>query len=340
MKGLGTGGEQWSSVLTQYCDGVAVGAQTCPASNTQHVAYPTGGALAGVWADEGTPSPQQATAHQLAQEAVSAAAHFGNTTATSNRDAQYVIVSPTGTDPDGWLGGGFCAWHDYNGDSTLKGGGPVPSPYGDIAFTNLPYVPDQGAICGQNYVNSGSAGTLDGVSVIEGHEYAETSTDQNPPGGWTGFFGAEDGDKCIWIPPGTPGGSFDLNTAHGTFAMQTTWANEGNGGNGACEASGDTVTVTNPGPQSSYRGYLATLQITAASSYGYPLLTYQATGLPPGLIINSSTGLIRGIPRFGADPPITYPVTVTVTDASGAQGSASFTWSVEWIRFCKPTTCS
>src|SRR5215469_8543504 len=33
-KGLGTGGELWSGVMTQYCDGVAVGAQTCPASNT------------------------------------------------------------------------------------------------------------------------------------------------------------------------------------------------------------------------------------------------------------------------------------------------------------------
>ena len=45
MKGLGTGNELWSGVMTQYCDGVATGAQTCPASNTQHVAYPTGGAL-------------------------------------------------------------------------------------------------------------------------------------------------------------------------------------------------------------------------------------------------------------------------------------------------------
>ena len=40
FKGLGTNGELWSGVMTQYCDGVAVGAQSCPAGNTQHVDYP------------------------------------------------------------------------------------------------------------------------------------------------------------------------------------------------------------------------------------------------------------------------------------------------------------
>src|SRR5262245_26466468 len=50
FKGLGTGNELWSGVMTQYCEGVATGSQTCPASNQFHVAYPTGGSLAGVWA--------------------------------------------------------------------------------------------------------------------------------------------------------------------------------------------------------------------------------------------------------------------------------------------------
>ena len=242
MKGLGTSGELWSGVMTQYCDGVAAGAQSCPASNASHVAYPTGGAYAGVWVDESIASPSQATGHQLGVEAVNAAAHFGNTTAAANRDAQYVILSPTGANPDGWLSNGFCAWHDYNGDSTLSGGS-VSSSYGDIAFTNLPYITDAGSSCGQNFVNSN--GTLDGVSIVEGHEYAETVTDQNPPGGWTDSSGSENGDKCAWITPGTSGGSFDLSVSTGTFAMQTTWANDGSGGAGACEASHSIVS--NPG---------------------------------------------------------------------------------------------
>src|SRR5215469_12766434 len=102
MKGLGTNNELWSGVMTQYCDGVAAGAQSCPASNTEHVAYPSGGVLAGVWVDESAASPAQATASQLGTEAVNAAAHFGNTTAAANRDAQYDILSPTGTHPDGF----------------------------------------------------------------------------------------------------------------------------------------------------------------------------------------------------------------------------------------------
>ncbi len=331
LKGLGTNGELWSGVMTQYCDGVAVGAQSCPASNTEHVAYPTGGALAGVWVDESSASPAQSTGNQIGTEAVNAAAHFGNTTAAANRDAQYVIVSPTGTNPDNYQGQGFCAWHDYNGDSTLSGG-PVTSPYGDIAFTNLPYLPDAGTSCGMNFVNSGSAGTLDGVSIVEGHEYAETITDQNPPGGWTDSSGSETGDKCAWITPGTSGGAFNLSLATGSFAVQTTWANDGAGGAGACEGShpivtdpsSNTVTVTNPGSQTGTVGTAASLQISATDSASGQTLTYSASGLPAGLSISSTSGLISGTPTTAG----TSSVTVTATDTTGASGSASFSWTI------------
>ena len=238
FKGLGSNSERWSGVMTQYCQGVASGSQSCPASNTQHVPYPSGGALAGVWVDESRQSPTQATGHQLGAEAVRAAGHFGNTTKARNRNAQYVILSPHGTHPDGFNtpAGQFCAWHDYNGDTTLTGGA-VSSSYGDIAFTNDPYVTDAGSSCGANFVNASSAGNGDGISIVEGHEYAETITDQNPAGGWTDLSGYENGDKCAWLSPGAPGGAFNLKLSTGTFAMQTTWANDGNAGLGTCEAS-------------------------------------------------------------------------------------------------------
>jgi serine protease len=329
MKGLGTNNELWSGVMTQYCQGVAAGTQICPAGNTQHVGYPTGGALAGVWVDESTASPSAASGHQLGVEAVNAASHFGNTSAALNRNAQYVIISPTGANPDNYQTQGFCAWHDYNGDTTLSGGA-VSSSVGDVSFTNLPYIPDAGASCGQNFVNSN--GPLDGVSIVEGHEYAETVTDQNPAGGYTDSSGAENGDKCAWITPGTSGGSFDLTDGHGTFAVQTTWGNDGNNNNGTCQASHaivsngggtNTVTVTSPGNQSGTVGSAVSLQISASDSASGQTLTFSASGLPAGLSISSS-GLITGTPTTAA----TSSVTVTATDTTGAHGSASFTWTI------------
>jgi hypothetical protein len=327
FKGLGTSNELWSGVMTQYCEGVATGAQTCPSSNTSHVAYPTGGALAGVWADTGSAEPSAASAAQLGTLAVQAASHFGNTTAASNRDAQYDIVSAPGTNPDNYKTGGFCAWHDWNGDVGVSSG------VGDIAFTNMPYVSDVGSSCGANFVNSGSTGIRDGFSIVNGHEYAETVTDQNPAGGWTDSSGQENADKCAWVAPGTTGGAFNLTTATGTFAMQGTWGNDGNSGAGACQDShpivtngggGNTVTVTNPGNQTGTAGTPASLQITATDPASGQTLTYTATGLPTGLSINSATGLISGTPTTAN----TYNVTVKATDTTGANGSASFTWTI------------
>ncbi|MFC3577838.1 putative Ig domain-containing protein [Streptomyces yaanensis] len=88
-------------------------------------------------------------------------------------------------------------------------------------------------------------------------------------------------------------------------------------------SSGNTVTVTNPGSQSTTTGSSVSLQISASDSAG-ATLTYSASGLPTGLSISSSTGLISGT----ASTAGTYGVTVTATDSTGASGSASFTWTV------------
>ncbi|NKQ27115.1 M4 family metallopeptidase, partial [Streptomyces galbus] len=83
------------------------------------------------------------------------------------------------------------------------------------------------------------------------------------------------------------------------------------------------VTVTNPGNQSSTVGTAVSLKITASSTNGGSL-TYAASGLPAGLSINSSTGVVSGTPTTAG----TYSTTVTVTDSTGASGTASFTWTV------------
>ena len=236
--GLGRGGELWSGVMTQYCQGVATGTTLC-GTGGQHVGYPTGGALAGIWEDTSGPAPSHSTGHQLAQEAVNASAHFGNTTSTSNRNNQYFIVSPTGTDPDNYMQNGFCAWHDYTGDSTLDGGGGASGPGTPLAFTNMPYVPNVGSSCGAGFVNAGNV--LDGVTIVGGHEYAETITDEFPAGGWTANNGEENGDLCAWKSSGA-GKVQDITLSSGKFAVQGTWSNLAPKGKGGCAIKNPIVT--------------------------------------------------------------------------------------------------
>ncbi|MDH6137495.1 hypothetical protein P3T37_006928 [Kitasatospora sp. MAA4] len=88
------------------------------------------------------------------------------------------------------------------------------------------------------------------------------------------------------------------------------------------QASGNTVTVANPGNQSTTAGSAVTLQISGTDSGGAGL-TYSATGLPTGLSISAS-GLISGTPTTAG----TASVTVKATDGTGASGQASFTWTI------------
>jgi hypothetical protein len=73
-----------------------------------------------------------------------------------------------------------------------------------------------------------------------------------------------------------------------------------------------SVTVTNPGPQTSTAGNVATLQIQASDPDGYTL-SYSATGLPPGLSIDPSTGYISG----QIDPTAFGPYAVETESRSG-----------------------
>ena len=89
-------------------------------------------------------------------------------------------------------------------------------------------------------------------------------------------------------------------------------------------STSNTVTVTNPGSQSGTVGTATSLQISATDSASGQTLTYTASGLPAGLSINASTGLISGTPTTAS----TYTVTVTATDTTGASGNTTFTWTI------------
>ena len=107
-------------------------------------------------------------------------------------------------------------------------------------------------------------------------------------------------------------GPTGLGTPNGTAAFT----------NGS--STGNTVTVSNPGNQSTVVNTAASLQISASDSASGQTLTYSATGLPAGLSINASSGLISGTPTATG----TSSVTVTAKDSTGATGTASFSWAV------------
>jgi hypothetical protein len=80
--------------------------------------------------------------------------------------------------------------------------------------------------------------------------------------------------------------------------------------------------LINPGNQASTVGGAPTLQLAGSDPYGQPV-SYRAMGLPPGLHIAASTGLIAGTPTTAG----TYLVTATVSDGVLTDAEV-FTWTV------------
>jgi Putative Ig domain len=306
--GLGTNNESWSTIMTQYCQGVPAGTKTCPLTpSANHVAYPSATVLSGVWEDTSS-SFTAATGAQIAQEAANAAVHFSNPPG-----AQYVIVSPKGTDPDQWLSPryGYCAYHDNTGDFLGEVTGP------NVPYTNMPYVPDVGAEC-SSFVDPG---VLDGADETISHEYAETLSDPFPSSGWTDRQGNEIADKCENLIGGQPGGSTYLTLATGTFAVQGIWAND-LGKRGGCENAHAPILTTDPGKLKDAVDVPVSLQIDAFDTRGRAL-SYTATDLPAGLSINTLSGIISGTPVARGRSA----TTVLVSDGS-ASTTIGFVWTI------------
>jgi hypothetical protein len=214
----GAGGSSWLNSVTQYCQGVATGSFSC--SSGTKAGNPSGIFVA-AWYDNAAAAPSHPTQSQLAAEAVRAAQAFGNTTSSKNASVQYVIATSHGHNAGGF-GSQYCAWHSSTSSTA-----------GRIAYTNLPYITDGGSSCGANFNGLGSKA---GITIVEGHEMAETITDQFPNGGWLDSGGEENGDKCAWISSGQ-GASADVKLSTGTFPVQSLWSNAYGSGSGGCVLS-------------------------------------------------------------------------------------------------------
>lgn len=222
LNGLYGSADSWSTSTTQYCQGVASSSTNCnTASAANRISHPASTPLLGVLSDNTITAPSHPKQRDLAAEAVRAAGIFKSQQGGAfNPQAQFVIATAHNNSASGF-GSTYCAWHSS-----------TSSTYGNLAYTNLPYIPDAGASCGANFVNP-TGGALDGVTIVEGHEYAETVTDPFPNSGWLDAGGAENGDKCAWISSGQ-GKSSNVTISTGTFAVQSLWSNNFNNGTGGC----------------------------------------------------------------------------------------------------------
>ena len=178
----GVGGSSWLNTVTQYY------------SNAQGYITNPSGQYAGSWSDNTNQLPSHPTDSQVQAEANRAASHFGG----ANANAAYIVATPTGHSTSGF-GTQWCAYHGYTGS---------------VSYTDFPYMTDAGSSCGANIIS----GPLDGVSIVGGHEYAESITDPQL-NAWYNSGGSEIGDLCAWV-------NIQLTSfSTGNFATQPLWSN-------------------------------------------------------------------------------------------------------------------
>ena len=194
----GLANTSYGDVLTQYQTGCTPGTWNCSGAHAGNPSNP----FRGWWKDTRS-VPTTPTQSQMAYEARRAAAHFGD----YSYNAQYVIALPHGHADDDFVskGGDACAWHFWTKTNEKW-----------ISYTSLPYMTDSSR-CYMNWVHK-TGGRLDGVTMVAGHEYAESVTDPIG-GGWLDSDGEENGDKCS-----TYGADVTLSNGR-TYPMQATWSN-------------------------------------------------------------------------------------------------------------------
>lgn len=204
--GLGTDTEAWSRGIGEYCDNLAKGSTSCTNGSPHFIPTPpaSGNAIQVAYLDD---AGSNSLSHTDLTLAVAAAASQWNLS-SANTNAQIVVASPHGGNPDGFQTGHYCAWHDMS----------------TVAYTNFPYVTDKTGC---------NDGNTRGITQVASHEYVETLTDPATFSGWTAAAGtvqygdgstnssddSEIGDLC------QNHDSVAVPLATGTFRLTTYWSN-------------------------------------------------------------------------------------------------------------------
>jgi hypothetical protein len=164
------GGSALNGVVTQYYE--ESGKKQVLITNPKNQ-------FGGVWNDNSA-IPKSPNDGDVSAEALRAVAHFGY-----DPNGSYFVATAHGHATSGF-GKSFCAYHS----STISGKNVV-------SYTNFPYIPDGGKPCFVNAITppSDEGGKVEGVTVVAGHELAETVTDPDPFSGWNSVQG-EIADMC------------------------------------------------------------------------------------------------------------------------------------------------
>jgi hypothetical protein len=171
--GTRVGGSAYNNIYTQYYE--VAGGKTIQVANRAKQ-------FGGIWKDDSS-IPKAPTDAQIAAEALKGVRHFGY-----DPSGSYVVATA-----HKHSGSGFgTAWCAYHSSTQYKGK--------NVSYTDFPYVPDAGSQCGANLIAAGpnQNGEDEGVTIVEGHEYAESITDPHPFSGWNSVQG-EIADLCGWL---------------------------------------------------------------------------------------------------------------------------------------------
>lgn len=177
------GGSGHNNIYTQYYEAIGGIDKKTYVSNAE-------AQFGGVWDDETDAVPGSPTETDVANESLEGVKHFGY-----DANGSYIVATPHNHSSPGF-GSLWCGYHSY-----VFAQGTVES------YTNLPYMPDAGPLCGANRPNPPKDESAEdmGVTIVEGHEQGESVTDPIYGSGWydpgavKGSSKGEIGDLCQWI---------------------------------------------------------------------------------------------------------------------------------------------
>jgi hypothetical protein len=222
----------------------------------------------------------------------------------------------------GWTGGSCnTSWCDYVSATLLDGTGDPVFNFNQSAPTSpqLVTVPGQSSVVGE---------AVDGVDGISGcaAPCAVSASDGAPP--------------MIFSATGLPTGlAMDSNglvtgttTTKGTYSVTVTVTDaflNTDTETFVWTVVGSKLTFDAPSDRSDPAGSAVNVAMTGASGGVGAPYTWTISGQPPGVNINSSTGVISGTLATSGASATPYAVTVTLADSTGA-GSVShtFAWTV------------